>query len=139
MVKRIGIRHITVPCLIIVFAIIVQLLSGCDTYGWLDRYPYNKADIWYCEAIDATIDFTQKASSTNTSYHWDGTIYHCRAVFQASLVVFSYDANQDGAIDVPDEVILEGHWKYKNGNMVIIITSSKLFGNAFSELTFVPV
>lgn len=108
-------------------------------YRMLERYPNNKADVWYCAEIDATIDFSTKASLPNTVFSWDGVVYHCRAVFQAGLIVFSYDANRDGTIKVPDELLLDGRWKYKEKNMVIEITSSSLLGDTFTELTFVPI
>lgn len=119
--------------------ILLLLLSGCDTYGMMNLYPNYKADVWYCEEIEATIDFTSEEYATNTVLHWNGEAYYCSPAWAGKQVVFLFDINGDGGIALPEEALFEGRWKYKNQKLVIEIISSNLFGDAFSELTFIPV
>ena len=122
------------------FIILVFLfISGCDTYGMANQYPHDKADVWYCEEIDATIDFSTTDSLLNTVFCWNGETHYCRTSFHSSYVFFLFDENMNGSIDSPNEEMLEGRWKYESKKMVIEIIRSNLFGDAFSELTFDPV
>jgi hypothetical protein len=124
---------------LLLFLIFALFASGCDTYGMMNLYPQNKADVWYCEQIAATIDFTGDSSSLNTEFIWNGETHKCHTAFFSTYVNLVVDKNGNGMIEPPEEEILEGHWKYNKKKVTIEIINSNLFGDAFTELTFVPL
>lgn len=129
---------------IIAFASIVILvvtLGGC--YGPNDPikpYPWHKAESWYCEQIQMTIQFVynEEGNLVDTeiaSLHVNGKEYDVDIGFHQDSIHFMLD--EDG--DEYWESILEGQWIYRNGNMIVRIFEDKIFGGQFSELVFVPV
>lgn len=132
--------------LLLVLLVLVVFLTGCDTYAMFDRYPWDKADQWYCEEIDLTITFAYKEDGSllgcgTLPWDWNGQTYYNMGVgFGPGHFVF----------DTPDEtrvstngtvmakVHLSGLWKYQGKNLILTITEDELFDGKYTELVFVP-
>ena len=125
--------------LLAILLILCTALAACDTYGMWKRYPWYKADQWYCEEIDFEIVFPRGENDRLlpgpiTPLEWDGKTYNVSIGFMAGTISFCIDEDGDGVVTG----ILEGRWKYEGKNMVVYDFEGSIFGDAFTELIFVP-
>lgn len=129
--------------LITLFAVVLILTStGCVDGNYLTgKYPYQKADYWYCEEIDFSFFYEHhedgRLESGIYSLNKDGEIL-------TVWIAFTIDNwhiqlyREDGADVSLDDILMSGTWYYKNENLVLIIEKDNLFGGAYEELVFVP-
>ena len=126
--------------IVMIFAL---LCTGCDPY--YGKYPWNKAQKWYCSEIDMTIEFalrkdgTLAATDYDAELEWNGCTYNIAIGFMASNIAFSIvtEENMNAPIS-EDATILEGTWFYRDGNMVITDFDEAFWEGKYSELVFVP-
>lgn len=126
-------------CLVFSFILFLALIGNYDLKDSLKRYPWYRAERWYCEEIDMTIQYTynEDGNLTGIEYSYlvvDGKTYRVGIGFQSSAIGFHIDADGDDIW----EKILDGSWAYRQGNMVIQISEESIFGGQYTELVFVP-
>lgn len=126
-------------CLMAAF-VILACCTGCDTYEMFDAYPWDRADHWYCEAIDFELCFVDSKTGQSTTQpgtlQWNGNVYTVSVSFHASYFSIDID-NCDNAIEM-NEHLLSGDWRYCDGNLVFEIAEDNIFSGAFAELVFTP-
>ena len=125
--------------IVMIFAL---LCTGCDPY--YGKYPWNKAQKWYCSEIDMTIEYAMKrdgslAEICDAELEWNGCTYTIAVEFMASNIEFSIitEENMNAPIS-EDDTILKGTWFYRDGNMVITDFDEAFWEGKYSELVFVP-
>ena len=116
--------------------VLVIFLAGCDTYAMFDRYPWDKADCWYCEEIDYTIKYSFSSNGQlqphMERWNWDGQTYYVTAACQASTIDFIVTESGIG------RTLFSGTWKYEGDNMVVTLMKDNILGWKYTELVFVP-
>lgn len=126
-------------CLVIPFMLFLALIGNYDLNHSLNRYPWYRAERWYCEEIDMTIQFQYNEEGNYIGGEYsqlvvDGKTYEVGIGFQSSAIGFHIDEDGDDIW----EGILDGTWGYQQENMVIRIGTESIFDGKYSELVFVP-
>ena len=110
----------------------------CHTFR---RYPWYRANQWYCADIDMTLEYITDTDRNlierlPSILRVIGQLYQVEVGFYygGAGVSFLTDENED---DI-GESILEGEWKYRRGNLVIQILEESIFDGQYAELVFVP-
>ena len=132
--------------LFLVLLVLVIFLTGCDTYAMFDRYPWDRAEQWYCEEIDLTITYTYREDgsllgSGTLPWVWNGqTYYNMNISFGPGYFAFDTPdethVSTDGTIKA--KVHLSGSWEYQGKKLILTISEDNLFGGEFAELVFIP-
>lgn len=112
------------------------LLCGCD--GQFGNYPYDKALYWRCSNPEFSIEwFTNEyglVAENKSVINLDNrelTVYiDFHSIFFDVLPYGSYHY---------DDRLLTGKWKYRNGDLVLIVKEDFIFNNEYTELVFSPV
>ena len=116
--------------------VLVIFLAGCDTYAMFDRYPWDKADCWYCEEIDYTIKYSFSSDGQlqphMERWTWDDQTYYVTAACQSSTIDFILNGSDGG------HTLFSGTWKYEGDNMVVTLMKDNILGWKYTELVFVP-
>ena len=126
---------------ILLLAVMVLSLAGCDTYAMFNYYPEDRSTVWYCEEIDFEIKYVPNEygnlAPQPSQLVWNDTIYEVAVDFFAGYFdIFLY--KDDGEPTTEDDNLLSGRWQYKHGNVVVEITKDNIFNNTFEELVFKP-
>lgn len=125
---------------ILLLAVMLFALAGCDTYAMFNYYPEDRSTVWYCEEIDFEIKYVPNAygnlAPQVSPLEWNGTTYEVEAGFFAGC--FDIYLNKNGEATTEDGHLLSGRWRYENGNIVVEITEDNFFNNTFEELVFKP-
>ena len=113
----------------------------CDIYALTESYPFDRADVWYCDEIDFKIACAYNESGLPAEQQsvlwWNNEEYRVSVGFHVSY--FRVDANTpESSTDAYDRELLSGTWDYRDGKLVFLITEDYLFDGAFQELTFIP-
>ena len=113
-------------------------LCACDSYSALELYPYDKADRWYCEDIDFTINFLHDENGillgdVPLKLVWNGQEYTLYIGFHVSYYSLRISDGEGGYEDR-----VSGNWEYREDNLVLRIKEDLIFDGAFEELVFVP-
>ena len=119
---------------------IVLLCSACDGYDFIEKYPHYKADYWYCEQIDFGFYYEYHESGQMkppSSYRLkkDGETLNVFIDFIVDSWYMDLD-NGDDLITL-EEQLMEGHWEYRKGDLVLTVEKDNLFGMKYAELIFV--
>ena len=126
---------------ILLLAVMVLSLAGCDTYAMFNYYPDDRSTVWYCEEIDFEIKYVPNKygnlAPKASPLEWNGTTYEVAAGFFAGYFDIYLDKNGEATTEA--DHLLSGRWRYENGNVVVEITEDKVFDNTFEELIFKPV
>lgn len=126
---------------ILLLAVMVLSLAGCDTYAMFNYYPDDRSTVWYCEEIDFEIKYVPNEygnlAPKASPLEWNGTTYEVAAGFFAGYFDIYLDKNGEATTEA--DHLLSGRWRYENGNVVVEITEDKVFDNTFEELIFKPV
>lgn len=109
------------------------LLGGCDTYAIFGMYPSDRADSWYCETLDFTLNVDQTVSVLN----WEGKTLNIRMAVQSSYYVMFHEQEKDAVTQ--NSVLFSGTYSYSGENLILKIEEDNLFNGAYEELCFVPV
>lgn len=125
--------------LVVSFIPLLALIGNYDLNDSLKRYPWYRAERWYCEEIDMTILYKYNADGNYIGSEYshlevDGKTYKVGIGFQASAIGFYVDEDGDDVW----EGILDGSWAYQQGNMVVQIREESIFDGQYTELVFVP-
>lgn len=114
---------------------------GCDGYTAAKKYPYYKADYWYCEELDFAFyyEYYEDGRMKYITYplQWEANSLNVSVYF----IVGNWYMEVDNGDDIPqlEDQILSGTWTYKRGNLILKITEDKIFGGQFQELVFIPM
>ena len=125
---------------IITVIVLLSVLSSCTgVFGTLRPYPWQLAECWYCEEIDMTIRFDADSNGNllkdvSSCLVIEKQEYHVGVGFHTSSVGFFVDKDGDGH----SEYLLNGVWRYQNGNLVIQSNGEGIFLGQLSELIFIP-
>lgn len=125
---------------IFTFTVILILLfiCGCDAYTAAERYPWYRAENWYCQEIDMMISYSYDEEGRLTECPpsrvvWNDQTYDIIVGFNSDAVWFTARESNDSP-----RRVLNGTWVYRDGNLVIQNFEEELFGGAIKELVFIP-
>lgn len=127
-------------CLLVV--VLIFSCAGCFDGNYLTKkYPYQKADYWYCEEIDFSFFYVHHEEGWVEpgiySLNKDGeTLSVC-----IDFVMNNWDIQlyRENAADATlEDRLMSGTWHYQKDNLVLTIEMDNLFGGAYEELVFVP-
>lgn len=125
---------------ILLLAVMLFALAGCDTYAMFNRYPDDRSTVWYCEEIDFEIKYVPNEygnlAPQASPLEWNGVTYTVWLGFHAGYFVM-YSYKSEGPHEESDELI-SGQWRYDGDNMVFEIEEDNIFNNTFEELVFKP-
>ena len=117
----------------IVITMTIFSILGCDPYAMADKYPSERANSWYCEELDFALHVDQRTSELT----WGGRVYSIKPAFHAGYFVIIPESGQD--VLGGNDVLFQGTWSYRSGNLVLQINEDNLFNGAYKELFFVPI
>ena len=125
---------------ILLLAVMVFSLAGCDTYAMFNYYPEDRSTVWYCEEIDFEIKFVPNEygnlAPQESPLEWNGTTYEVEVLFYAGYYIM-YSYKSEGPYKESDK-LTSGQWRYDSDNMVFEIEEDNIFNNTFEELVFKP-
>ena len=120
---------------IIICLIILTSLCSCDTRA--GRYPFQIADNWKCSSPEFSLSYSTGADNQkqeNEQLIWNGQTIDVDVMFGlGDYCVYPIDS-----VDYGDR-LLTGTWKYRAGDLVLIIKEDFIFGNQYKELVFSPI
>ena len=124
---------------VIVILALSLLLTACDTFAQMEYYPFYRSNKWYCAEINFEFNYPRGENGRIlpcqiTPLEWNGKIYNVSTGFMASSIRLSTDEDGDGGWSA----ILSGSWRYEGKNLVVYSFEGSIFGDAFTELIFVP-
>lgn len=118
---------------VISLVLLIILLSGCST-----DYPWERANVWYCEELDLILTFTEEPTGVIitdiTPLIWMGQTYDASIGFSKCGFGFIHDPDDDGV----SEIIVSGSWFYEKGNLIFTDFGDSEFFNPYEKLVFVP-
>ena len=122
-------------CLIVLVIVSMLLLCGCDPRS--GRYPFQKAENWHSDDPQISLCYA-KDSSGNWSFHhtliWENEEQEISIGMQASYYCV-YPANSSHH----DDRLFSGSWKYRNGNLVLIVEEDFVFDGKYSKIILKPL
>ena len=125
---------------ILLLAVMLFALAGCDTYAMFNRYPDDRSTVWYCEEIDFEIWYVPNAYGNlepqNSPLAWNGVTYTVWLGFHAGYFVM-YSYKSEGPY-TENDILISGEWRFEDDNMVFEIEEDNIFNNTFEELVFKP-
>ena len=126
---------------ILLLAVMVFYLAGCDTYAMFNYYPDDRSTVWYCEEIDFEIKYVPNEYGNliaqTSTISWDDVSYSVVGIFNFGYFEIIVETGE--TLITEEQILLSGKWKYKGKNVVIEITEDNIFDNTFEELIFKPV
>lgn len=137
-------RFVLVLCLAMILA---WCCGGCsyDRYYAAKKYPWFKAEEWYCAEIDMTIRYVldedgELVDCPASQLEWNGQVYDVVVGLQSSWINFSILTEESAKTKIlsHDASILDGTWAYRDGNLVITDFDEPFWEGKYSELVFVP-
>ena len=126
--------------IVLFILLVVFIFSSCYDPGIaFKRYPWYKADTWYCEEIDMTIqfEFDEDGSiqgGTLAQLTVDNVIHTVSVAFRSNIIAFGI---QKGDAD-SYKTCMDGTWYYRNGNLVVEVHSESILNGKYTELIFSP-
>ena len=125
---------------ILLLAVMLFALAGCDTYAVFNYYPEDRSTVWYCEEIDFEIKYVPNEYGNlvaqKSAITWDDVSYSVVGIFNFGYFEIILEKGETSITEA--DILLSGKWKYKGENVVIEITEDKVFDNTFEELVFKP-
>lgn len=118
--------------LVIILLLILSFMCGCDPYSMHDLYPNERSDKWCCEELNFILNLNQDTSELK----WNDHVYIIEFAMQASYFAIIL-APEDGVTE--NNVLLDGHWSYRDKKLILEINTDNLFDGKFKSLTFEPV
>lgn len=115
---------------VLFFVIMALLLNVCGCM--YSRYPNDRADQWYCQELD----FTLNVDGRTSELIWNGEIYTVGFASQAGYYLVVLENGQD--ILGEEDVLFEGRWSFSGKKLVLKISEDNLFDGAYKKLVFVP-
>lgn len=121
-------------CIVFIIAVSV-LFSACDPRA--GSYPYSNESIWECSNPKIVLEYSRSAGGElieHCTMEWNNTLLNVDLNFRSKLFVAGPAAFTDY-----DDRFFSGTWKYRNGNLVLMIEEDFVFDYAYNELVFVKV
>ena len=122
--------------LVVLCMLAVIFLFGCD--GKYGKYPYDKATQWECSDPEFSIEWASNEYGLITG---NSSIINWKAKETLVYVEFysSFFEVLPSGSNHHDYRLLTGTWKYRNGDLILIIKEDFIFDNQYEELVFSPV
>ena len=126
----------------VIFLVFVMVITctGCyDGYSVARKYPYYKADYWYCEEIDFAFCYEHLEDGRiipgQNYLTKDGKTMTVFVIFVIDNWYIALD-NGDVNVSIEDQ-LMSGTWRYRKGDLVFTVKEDNLFDGAYWELVFV--
>lgn len=116
---------------IVVIIVLTVSLWGCDPY--VNKYPANRSDSWYCKELDFTLNVDQRTSELK----WAGEIYTVEIAMHVDYYLILLENGQN--IKGEKDVLFRGTWSYSGKRLVLKISEDNLFNGAYKKLVFEPI
>lgn len=112
----------------------VLVLYGCDPRS--NQYPFQKAEYWSSNNPSISLCYTKNNDDTWTFREqliWNNNTMGIQIAMQSdSYCVYPADSNHY------DDRLFSGKWKYRKGNLVLIIEEDFIFDNQYPEIVLIP-
>ena len=120
---------------IIICLIIPISLCSCDMRA--GQYPFQMANYWKCPSPEFSLSYWTDADNRkqeDAQLIWNGQTIDVDIMFGVGdFCVYPADS-----LAYSDR-LLSGLWKYRAGDLILIIKEDFIFGNQYKELVFSPV
>lgn len=129
-------RRFQISLIVIVMCLIIMInLCSCDMRA--GRYPFQIADNWKCTSPEFSLSYSadaDKQKQGNEQLIWNGLTIDVDIMFGlGDYCVYPIDSA------AYSDRLLSGTWKYRDGDLILIIKEDFIFGNQYTELVFSPV
>ena len=128
------IKKKSILCIVLIVAVSL-LFSACDPYA--NSHPYLTESTWVCSDPKITLEYTKGRTGMMTelcTIEWNDMSLEFDLYFRSTL----FEAGPAGYTKYEDR-LFSGTWKYRDGNLVLMLDEDFLFDNAYKELVFVKV
>lgn len=128
------IKKKSILCIVLIVAVSL-LFSACDPRA--GSYPYSTESTWVCSDPKIVLEYSRSARGElidHCTIEWGNTLLDIELHFRSTL----FEAGPAGYTKYEDR-LFSGTWKYRNGNLVLMLDEDFLFDNAYKELVFVKV
>lgn len=120
---------------ICVFLLLCTLLfSGCNPRS--GKYPFERGSQWYSEKPQMSLNYSQREDGTWDIYEtlfYDGEVKEILLDMHSSAFwVYPADSNYH------DDRLFSGRWRYRKGDLVLIVEEDFVFGGEYSEIVLSP-
>ena len=124
--------------ILIVLILLLGLFTVWCIYSIRSRnYPFLVASIWQCKEPHFSIVYGSAENGMLTSseeLEWNNKTMPVEVCFLMS----EYDVYPVGSCTYKER-LFSGTWKYRNGDLILIIEEDFIFDNQYTELVFSPV
>ena len=126
-------------CILIVITVVIALFlwSYWDYCAGSRNYPYHVAPMWQCDDPYFLLVYTREENGALTCHEaleWNNETN----VVDVGFLMREYDVYPAETSAYADR-LFSGTWKYRKGNLVLMIEEDFLFDYQYSELVFSPV
>lgn len=118
----------------IVFFVCVTMLCGCDLP--FKQYPHEKASYWSCDDPKIILNYSKDDQDNwilSEQIHLDSETIEVSVAMRGNI----YCVYPDDSAYYSDR-LFRGKWKYRKGNLVLIIEEDFLFDGQYDEIILVP-
>ena len=126
---------VVICALLLLYAV---LFSGCDPRS--GKYPFQKCEQWYSEEPQISLNYSKREDGTWKMYE---TLLYDGEVKEIELAMHSYDfwvyPAPSGHVINHDDLLFSGSWKYRNGNLVLIVEEDFIFDGKYSKIILKPL
>ena len=123
-------KYLLIATLCVLFLICTILFCGCDPRS--GKYPFQKGEQWYSEDPQISLNYSKQEDGTWEIYETllcDGKIKEIDlAMHSSDFWVYPADSNYH------DDRLFSGRWKYRKGDLVLIVEEDFVFGGKYSEI-----
>ena len=122
-------------CLIVFVVVSMLLFSGCDPRS--GKYPFQKAEKWHGDDPQISLCYTKDSNGIWSFYH---TLILENEELEISIgMQASYYCVYPASSSHHDDRLFSGHWKYRNGNLVLFIEEDFVFDGKYSKIILKPI
>lgn len=118
----------------VVFLIFSVLFSGCDPRS--GKYPFQQGEQWYSEEPQICLNYSKQEDGTwemHETLLYNGSLKEINlAMHSSDYCVYPADSNHH------DDRLFSGTWKYRNGNLVLIVEEDFAFDGKYSKIILKP-
>ena len=126
-------RYITVLC--ISFLACMVMFCGCDPRS--GKYPHQRSEQWYSDEPQMSLCYSKAEDGTwelfETLFYDSENREIDLAMHSSYYCVYPADSNHH------DDRLFSGNWKYRKGDLVLIVEEDFIFGGKHSEIVLSPV
>lgn len=117
------------------FLICTILFSGCDPRS--GKYPHQRSEQWCSEEPQISLNYSKREDGTwefNETLLYNGSLKEINLAMHSSYYcVYPADSNHHG------DRLFSGSWKYRSGNLVLIVEEDFIFDGKYSKIILKPI